>query len=311
MVKFSICIPAFKSRYLRQCITSVLQQTITDFELIILNDCSPEPVEAIVQQFEDNRVQYYRNAKNTGAIKLVDNWNKCLSLAKGEYIMIMGDDDELEPNYLQVFVDLIQNYPQLGVYHCRSKIINDAGEILMLTPACPDFEHVYDSIWHRLAQYRSNYISDFIYRTETLRLQGGFYQLPLAWGSDDITAFIATGIKGIAHTNKAVFRYRSNELSITSTGNNGFKMEANLGYAQWLQDFLLQEPHDQEQAIIKQYLEQHQKKLMRQRKRYTLTLSMRKGLVKNAWFWLWHRSKYQINIVDILIGALKSLNLKG
>jgi len=306
MIKFSICIPAFKSLYLQRCIASVLEQTVSEFELIILNDCSPEPVEAIVQQFEDDRIHYYCNDTNVGAIKLVENWNKCLDLAQGEYIMIMGDDDELEPNYLTAFSELIQRYPQLDVYHCRSKIIDDQGKIQMLTPACPDFEYVYDSIWHRLEQYRSNYISDFVYRTAALRSQGGFYNLPLAWGSDDITAFRATGTKGIAHTNKSVFRYRSNALSITSTGNSGIKMEANLAYATWLHHFLLHTPADNEQLIVQKYLCQHQKRLMRARKRYTMVLSMQRMRLKKFWFWLKNRNKYQLQLTDIVIAAVKS-----
>ncbi|GAA4780067.1 hypothetical protein GCM10023231_03700 [Olivibacter ginsenosidimutans] len=311
MIKFSICIPAYKSLYLSKCIASILQQTVNDFELIILNDCSPEPVEAIVQQFEDNRIHYYKNEQNTGAVQLVKNWNKCLALAKGEYIMIMGDDDELEPDYLQEFSRLTEQYPQIDVYHCRSKIINEQGETVMLTPACPEFEYVYDSIWHRLEQYRSNYISDFVYRTAALRLQGGFYELPLAWGSDDITAFLATGTKGIAHTNKPVFRYRSNALSITSSGSDGFKMEANQAYARWLHDYLQKVPNNEEQAIVRAYLQRTQQKLMSKRKRFTLTLSMRQHRFKKAWFWLKHRSKYQLSLSDILISALKSVNLKN
>lgn len=309
MVKYSICIPAFKSRYLKSCIESILQQTIRDFELIILNDCSPEPIEAIVQQFEDNRIQYLQNDHNVGAIHLVENWNKCLSLAKGEYIMIMGDDDELEPDYLQEFSDLIATYPTLNVYHCRSKIIDDAGEVSMLTPACPSFEHVYDSIWHRLAQYRSNYISDFVYRVEPLRQQGGFYKLPLAWGSDDITAFIATGQQGIAHTNKPVFRYRSNALSITSTGNNLHKMEANLGYAKWLRSFLQKEPESQEMVVVHHYLVAKQDHFMRQRKRFTMALSMRHALLANFWLWFKHRRAFDLDLKDIVIAAVKSVNL--
>jgi len=307
MIKFSICIPAFKSLYLQQCIASILQQTVTAFELIILNDCSPEPVEAIVQQFEDNRIHYYRNDTNVGAVKLIENWNKCLNLAQGEYMVIMGDDDELEPDYLAAFSELIQRYPHLDVYHCRSKIIDDQEEVRMLTPACPDFEYVYDSIWHRLEQYRSNYISDFVYRTAALRSQGGFYDLPLAWGSDDITAFIATGIKGIAHTNKPVFRYRSNSLSITSTGNNGIKMEANLAYEAWLHHFLLNTPANGEQLIVHKYLCQHQKRLMRARKRYTMILSMHRMRLKNFWFWLKNRNKYRLHLTDIVAAAIKSI----
>lgn len=310
MVKFSICIPAYKSRYLQSCIESILRQTIGDFELIVLNDCSPEPVEAIVQQFEDNRIHYFRNEKNTGAVKLVDNWNKCLKLAKGEFIIIMGDDDELEPDYLQEFLGLINQYPRLNVYHCRSKIINEDGETMMLTPAYPSFESVYDSIWHRLAQYRSNYISDFVYRTESLRKQGGFYNLPLAWGSDDITSFIASGQLGIAHTNKTVFRYRSNSLSITSTGNDLRKMEANIGYAKWLRAFLSEKPASQEMFVVHRYLIRKQDDFMRQRKRFTMALSMRYSLFANFWLWFKHRRIFGLQTKDILIAAIKSINLR-
>lgn len=308
MTKFSICIPAYKTRYLKACIDSILKQSIEDFELIILNDCSPEPVEVIVKQFNDQRISYYSNEKNVGALHLVDNWNKCLSLARGNYIVIMGDDDLLEPDYLSEFAQLINLFPDLNVYHCRSKIINDEGETVMLTPSCPLFESVYDSIWHRLAQYRSNYISDFMYRTEALQQQGGFYNLPLAWGSDDITAFIAAHRRGIAHSSKPVFNYRSNNLSITSTGNDLQKMEANLGYAKWLGHFLQEQPTNSDDDIVYQYLVNKQHGFMAQRKRYTMMLSMRRQLLNKSFLWFRHRKRFDISVKDILIAAVKSLN---
>jgi len=311
MVKFSICIPAYKSRFLPECIQSILQQSVADFELIVLNDCSPEPVEDIVLQYADNRIHYYRNEKNVGAVDLVKNWNKCLHLAKGEYILIMGDDDRLALDYLQTFIELIQAYPNLTVYHCRSKIINAQGEVVMLTPSQANFEHVYDSIWHRLEQYRSNYISDYVYHTESLKQQGGFYNLPLAWGADDITAFIASSEKGIAHTNNPVFEYRSNSLSITSTGNDLQKMEANLGYAQWLNTFLKAPPKHEEDQWMYQYLVKRQHILMQKRKRYTMMLSMRTSLVKKWITWFKHRKRYGLSIKDIVIAAVKSINLKA
>src|SRR5690606_1152380 len=155
MIKYSICIPAYKSRYLKDCIQSILQQSLDNFELIVLNDCSPEPIEEIVSEFQDSRINYYKNDINVGALNLVDNWNKCLSLAVGEFVVIMGDDDLLDRDFLKEFSHIISEYPDLDVYHCRSKIINDEGETLMLTPSCPSYESVYDSIWHRLQQFRS------------------------------------------------------------------------------------------------------------------------------------------------------------
>src|SRR5690606_5931793 len=103
MTKFSICIPAYKEEFLKECIQSILQQSLQDFELIILNDCSPAPLEEIVGTFDDPRIRYFKNEHNVGAVKLVDNWHKCLGLAIGDYVVIMGEDDLLEPHYLGEF----------------------------------------------------------------------------------------------------------------------------------------------------------------------------------------------------------------
>ena len=311
MIKYSICIPAYKSKFLQECIQSILSQTVDNLELIILNDCSPEPVEEIVSQFGDSRVTYVKNRSNVGSLNLVDNWNKCLSLAHGEYIMIMGDDDLLEPDYLEEFSTLINRYPDLEVYHCRSRIIDDDGNTVMLTPSAPEFERVYDSIWHRLRQYRSNYISDYLYRTQSLKEREGFYYLPLAWGSDDITAFIASAEKGIAHTNRPVFNYRSNRLSITSTGNDLEKMYANLGYASWLEDFLETAPEDPADQTVYRHLLAHQQQYMQQRKMYTISKSVNSNPFDKTLQWLKNRRKLGLSVKEILVATAKGLNMKS
>ncbi|HLU88643.1 MAG TPA: glycosyltransferase [Cyclobacteriaceae bacterium] len=310
-VKFSVCIPAYKSKYLEDCILSILNQSHHDWELVLLNDCSPEPVEAIVDRFDDPRIRYFKNETNVGAVDLVHNWNKCLDLARGEYIMIMGDDDLLDPKYLEEFSKLILAYPQVEVYHCRSKIIDDDGETVMLTPSCPTFESVYDSIWHRLRQLRSNYISDYVYRSDSLKARGGFYYLPLAWGSDDITAFIASAEKGIAHSNKPVFQYRDNRLSITSTGNDLEKMNANLGYAEWLKNFLTNTPSDPEAKIVHGHLASQQKHYMRQRKIFTMAKSMVSNPLQKSLLWLKHRERYGLTVQDIVLAMAKGIKMKA
>ena len=100
-MEFSITIPAYKAKYLNECIDSILAQTYKDFELVIVNDASPEDLDSIVNQYIDSRIRYYVNEKNCGAINVVDNWNKCLEYAKGEFIICMGDDDKLMPNCLE------------------------------------------------------------------------------------------------------------------------------------------------------------------------------------------------------------------
>ena len=99
-IKFSVTIPAYKSKYLEECISSVLSQSYQNFELIIVNDASPEDLNSIITSFEDNRIRYYVNNTNCGSVDVVDNWNKCLSLSKGQFLICMGDDDKLLPNCL-------------------------------------------------------------------------------------------------------------------------------------------------------------------------------------------------------------------
>ncbi|WP_194776386.1 glycosyltransferase [Pararhodonellum marinum] len=310
-VKFSICIPAYKNRYLKECIESILNQTCQDFELLLLNDDSPQPVEETFLQFDPKRIRYYKNETNVGAVRLVDNWNKCLFLAKGEYIMIMGDDDVLEPDYLEEFLNLMSKYPDLHVYHCRSQIIDERGITQMLTPACPSIESVYDSIWHRLNQYRSNYISDYVYLTDALRKSGGFYDLPLAWGTDDITAFMASADHGIAHSNRPVFKYRSHGTSISSTKSNDFeKMIADQGYAKWLEEFLKRVPTQPEEVVLHRHLVHNQHAYMHKRKIFTLSKVMVSDSFKKLIFWLKHRKQFGLTIKDILVAFAKSQNMK-
>ena len=150
----------------------------------------------------------------------------------------MGDDDEMMPNYLSEFNNLIIKFPHLDVYHCRSFIIDDDSEIKSLTPSWPEFESVYENIWHRMKGLRSQYISDFVYRRESLVSRGGFYKLPVAWASDDISFFEASASKGSAHLQHPVFCYRESDITLSNSGSVDLKMKAIDGEEKWYENFL-------------------------------------------------------------------------
>ena len=117
---FSVTIPAFKAKFLKECINSVLSQSYNDYEIIIVNDNSPEDIDTIVKSFDSPHIRYYRNEIGFGAEHVVDNWNKCLEYAQGDFIICMGDDDKLIPSCLQVYVNLINKYPNLDLFHTNS-----------------------------------------------------------------------------------------------------------------------------------------------------------------------------------------------
>ena len=207
---FSILIPAYKSRFLKECIDSILAQTVRDFEIVIVDDASPEDLYAIVSGYDDKRIRYYRNDKGFGAYHLVDNWNKCLQYAMGDYVICMGDDDMLAPTCLENYISLIGKYPGLNVYHTRTLIIDENSEVWQIQEQRPEYESGYSLWWHRWNGRVRQYIGDFLYDRAYLMSVGGFYDIPLAWASDDVTAVRAALEKGIANTKEPGFLYRRN-----------------------------------------------------------------------------------------------------
>ena len=97
MPKVSVLIPTYNyARYIGEAIESVLNQTFTDFELIIIDDQSKDNTDEVVAKYlHDPRVSYHKNPVNLG---LVGNFNRALELANGEYIKFLLADDKLDNN---------------------------------------------------------------------------------------------------------------------------------------------------------------------------------------------------------------------
>ena len=203
---FTIAIPAFKSKFLGEAIESCLSQTYGNFEVVIVDDASPENLKSVVDRYHDDRIRFYRNEKNCGAVDVVDNWNICLSYAKGDYIICMGDDDRLLPCCLDEYLKLMEKYPGLGVYHAWTEIIDEDSVMFDLQQPRPEWESALSVAWNRWNGRNRQYIGDFCYEVERLRKDGGFFKLPMAWGRDDICAVRAAVGGGIAHTQRVCFQ---------------------------------------------------------------------------------------------------------
>jgi len=219
IMKFSITIPAYKQRYLYEAIESCLAQTYKDFELIIVDDASPEDLKSVVDMFQDDRIRYYRNEKNCGALNVVDNWNICLEYAKGDYVICMGDDDKLLPNCLEEYSKLMDKYPGLNIYHGMTEIINEHSEVYNIQEARPEREGVYSMISGRLRNHRMQFIGDWLLKRDALENIQGYVKMPMAWGSDDLTAYTLAVDGGVANSQIPVFQYRVNSLTISNSGN--------------------------------------------------------------------------------------------
>ena len=117
----SICIPTYNgAKYLRECLDSILAQTFTDFEVLLVDDQSSDETLSIVQEYaaKDERIYVKQNEQNLG---LVGNWNRCIELAQGEWIKFVFQDDLIAPECLEKM--LAVSKPNSSIICCRRNFI--------------------------------------------------------------------------------------------------------------------------------------------------------------------------------------------
>lgn len=131
MPKVSVIIPNYNhAKFLPRRLESVLNQVFTNFEVIVLDDCSPDNSVEIIEYYkaQDDRISFYPNTKNSGST--FAQWNKGVSLAKGEYIWIAESDDYCEPNLLETLVPLLDHNPDVGIAFAQSAIVDEHDKLI-------------------------------------------------------------------------------------------------------------------------------------------------------------------------------------
>jgi hypothetical protein len=126
--RLSVCIPTYNgAAYLAEAMKSVLDQSLSDFELIVVDDASTDATVEIARSFEDPRIRHVGHRVNRG---LVGNWNRCLELARGTYVCIFHQDDIMMPDNLVAKVSFLDRSPGVGFAHSNVLQIGPGGELL-------------------------------------------------------------------------------------------------------------------------------------------------------------------------------------
>jgi glycosyltransferase involved in cell wall biosynthesis len=227
----SIGLPAIKPAYLAEAIECLLAQVNTDFELIIRNDRANPLIREIVAGFSDPRIRY---VEGNGPVGVVENWNLTLEEASGDYFILFSDDDRCTPKFLAELAALAEQFPHAGLYHCRVRKIRQEGSIIGVTAFCPPFESGPDFILERLKGNREQFAPEFMCRTQELKAGGGFADLPLAWGSDDLTWFRLALAGGVACSPELMVDWRQSPGQISESGSLADRLEAVTHYGQKL-----------------------------------------------------------------------------
>src|SRR6266566_3372474 len=124
--------------FLKEAIDSVLRQSFTDWEFIIINDASTDITEKIIKEYlkKDKRIIYFKNKQNVGQTK---NANKGIGLANGKFIArIDGDDLWIDKDKLRKQIDFFEANPEYGLVGSFWTTINTNSEKILQAPTLID-----------------------------------------------------------------------------------------------------------------------------------------------------------------------------
>lgn len=125
--KISVILPVYNAqKYIKESIESVLNQTFTDFELVLINDGSTDSSEKEIRSFNDLRIRYFLNDTNLGLIKTL---NKAIALSKGKYVARMDADDICMPYRLEKQFNYLEQHHDVIICGSWARIINEFGVI--------------------------------------------------------------------------------------------------------------------------------------------------------------------------------------
>jgi len=151
--KVSFIVPCYKlAHVLPECVHSILSQTFGDFEVLVMDDCSPDHTPEVARSFKDPRVIHVRNETNLGHLR---NYNKGIGLARGSYLWLISADDILRrPYVVERYARLMEARPEVGYAFCPAvKLVDGKDSEVMASFAHGDRDTVFRGrdFLHKLA----------------------------------------------------------------------------------------------------------------------------------------------------------------
>lgn len=246
MTRVSFIMPAWKARFLKEAVGSIVAQTSSDWELVVVDDCSPEPLNEIVNSFQDSRIRYYRNEQNLGGQNLVRQWNHCIQFATGDFIVLAADDDLYKPTFCEEVIRLAEKYPQVDMIHSSVEQIDEEGKHLWDDSILPEYTSKYEYLNWWLTGKSFTCIGNFAFKRTALLEMRGFIDFPCAFGSDIATP-IALSKNGVANTSEMLFCFRQSTQHLSADSSRfKEKLEAISQLSEWLQSISYEKPDNPE-----------------------------------------------------------------
>ncbi len=171
-------------RFIGRCIESIQLQSVAAMEIIILDDCSADSTQGVVEDFlADRRITYVRNPENIGPRR---NNTHALEVGSGRYHVWLHGDDYLLPGHLERIIDGLEAHPECSLGYAPPVFVDAAGDILQTPqhPGRPQRDYAGGRNELALLLIHDNYIvpSSVVFRRSELNRVGNFH--PSVPGAD-------------------------------------------------------------------------------------------------------------------------------
>jgi len=209
--KVTVLMPVYNGqRYLRQAIESILGQTFTNFEYLIVDDGSVDASRDIVRSYRDSRIKLIENKKNLGVVKAL---NCGIALAEGDYIARQDADDISHPKRLEKQVAFLNSHPEIALLGTRVNSIDQHGRRSRPYGCCTVSSEL--AIRWQLMFDNPFVHSSVIMRTGIVRGAGGYNENFLACEDYELFSRLAYSYKA-TNLQEALLDYRYHSGSVAS-----------------------------------------------------------------------------------------------
>lgn len=254
MAKYSVILPVRNGgQYVRECVQSILCQTLDDFNLLVLDNCSTDGTLEYIRSLGDLRIKIHPSEK---PLSIEENWGRIKSVEKNEFMTLIGHDDLLHQDYLKEIDSLIQKHPHASLYHTHFRYIDSDGKFVRhCLPMC-EIQQTHEFLACQLNRTIDSTGTGYVMRSGDFDLLGG---MPTHYPNlifSDFELWVRLMLRGYKATSfEESFSYRLH-LSVSKTTNGMLYQEAFTFYMEFLKMLMKTDP------LIKQVITRYGKDML-------------------------------------------------
>lgn len=213
--QFSIILPVRNGgEYLKACVDSILTQTITGFNLSVLDSGSTDGTIEWLTGLTDPRIKIYLADE---PLTITQNWNRIKSIPRNEWMTIIGHDDILNADYLEKMSALISKHPEASLYQTHFNLIDADGKLMRPCKPMTEKESAKGLLDKILDNKINIYGTGFMMRTADYDRAGGIPMFPNLLSADYVLWLKLGSIAYIATAPDSCFSYRINQSTTLTT----------------------------------------------------------------------------------------------